>query len=441
MSDAHLFQTFVDVYDSLTDFKKVLEKIRKHRPDLLLIAGDMFDYRKTLRTYVRHYEGEGYTIGIRKLLQDFSKPIYAIRGNHEKEEILIGLDQTVENFHYAGEQWREIADCAFFFMNTRYETGWYSVDALKEISKKLSTESKRYKDRKTFLICHETLAVVQDAVPKEIVVSLRKSFHWILNGHMHYFDQKAYGLENVVSLPSLLPSRLAIGKYWNEQYNWDSGSEEAKITRREPPFGYVTLDTDDDKLELHRFDPSKRIVEIRIDVTDLNLQTTRERLRSNLHDLDSGTDREDLIVLPEVYGEMAFSTYFLKDVPEEYPDLRVEEIRSDKTQPKSVTIAGKPAAPPILTVESLMNEIENLSAAISARINRKVSSEIDEKTVRALIQSLLKPELVETPPDRLRSRLNALFDETLSVLMQNIGIEEPEGFRDNLLEFVAKVRR
>ena len=441
MSDAHLFQTFVDVYDSLTDFKRVLEEIRKHELDLLLIAGDMFDYRKTLRTYVRHYEGEGYTIEIRKLLQSFDKPIYAIRGNHEKEEILIGLDQTVENFHYAGEQWRNIADCAFFFMNTRYETGWYSVDALKEISKKLSIESERYKDKKTFLLCHETLAPLKDAVPKEIVGSIRESFHWIFNGHMHYFDEKVYGLDNAVSLPSLLPSRLAIGKYWNERYNWVSESEEAKITQRESPFGYVTLDTDNDKLELHTFNPSKRIVEIRIDVTDLNLQTTRERLRSILHDVDSRTDREDLIILPEVYGQIAFSTYFLKDIPQEYPNLWVEGIRSDKTQPKSVTIAGRPVAPPILTVEGLMKEIENLSALISARINQKVPSEIDEKTVRALVQSLLKPEIIETPPDRLRSRLSALFDEALSVLIQNIGIEEPEGFRDNLSEFVRKVRR
>ena len=441
ISDGHLFQTFVERYDSLTDLEKILNEIGKNEPDALLVAGDFFDSKKTLRTYVRHYEGEGYMIKIRKLLQDFNEPIYAIRGNHEREEILIGLDQTVENFHYDGDQWREIGGCAFFFMNTRYETGWYSTDALKQISQRLSSESKEHAGKKAFLICHETLSPIEDAVPKEIVKSLKESFHWILNGHMHYFDEKVYGLKNVVSLPSLLPSRLAIGKYWNEQYDWKSESKEPIFTKRDSPFGYVLLDTDKDELRFRRFAPSKKIVEIRLDVTNLNLQTTRERFRSLLHELDSRTDKQDLIVLPEVYGQIAFSIYFLKDIPEEFPDLWIDEIRSDKTQPKTITIAGRAVAPPILTVEGLMEELEKMATTISARINEKIPIQVDEKTVRGLIQSLLKPEIVEKPPQRLRSRLNSLFDEALSVLTENTGIEEPEGFRDNLSEFNRRVRK
>jgi len=441
IADGHLFQTFVDIYNSLIDFEKILDEIGENEPDVLVVAGDFFDSKKTLRTYVRHYEGEAYMINIRKLLQDFNKPIYAIRGNHEKEEILIGLDQTVKNFHYTADKWIEIADCAFYFMNTRYETGWYSIDALKQISKNLSSESKQDINKKTLLICHETLAQVKDAVPEKIVKSLKESFHWILNGHMHYFDKKIYGLRNVVSLPSLLPSRLAIGKYWNEQYDWRSKSEEATFKKRDSPFGYVTLDTDNDELELHRFNPSKKIVEIRLDVTDLNLQTTRERLRSLLHSIDSRSDKKDLIIMPEVYGYITFSTYFLKDVLREYPDLWIDTIRSDKSQLKSVTVAGRAVAPPILTVERLMEEIENLSSIISAKISAKVPIEIGEKIIKVLIQSLLKPEFVQNPPDRLNLRLNALFDETLRVLVQNAVIKEPEGFRDNLSELIGKVRR
>jgi len=441
ISDGHLFQTFVERYDSLADFETILNEISKDEPDALLVAGDFFDSKKTLRTYVRHYEGEGYMIKIRKLLQDFNKPIYAIRGNHEKEEILIGLDQTVENFHYDGDQWREMDDCTFFLMNTRYETGWYSTEALKQISKKLSSESKEHTNKKTILICHETIAKIEDAIPKEIVKSLKATFQWILNGHMHYFDKKVYGLKNVVSLPSLLPSRLAIGKYWIEQYDWPSKNDEATFIKRDSPFGYVTLNTDNGKLQLHRVNPSKKIVEIRLDVTDLNLQTTRERLRSILHSIDSRPDKEDLIILPEVYGQITFSTYFLKDVPREYPDLWIDEIRSDKTQPKTITVAGRAVAPPILTVEGLMEEIENLSSAISATISAKATTEIDEKTVKALIQSLLQPEFVQNPPSKLRSRLNTLFDETLRVLVDNVGINEPEGFKDNLSEFIGKVRK
>jgi len=145
--------------------------------------------------------------------------------------------------------------------------------------------------------------------------------------------------------------------------------------------------------------------------------------------------------MPEVYGQITFSTYFLEDVRHEYPDLWVEAIRSDKTQPKSITVAGKVVAPPILTVEGLMRDIENFSSAISAKIGARVPIEIDEKTVRTLVQSLLKPEFVQNPPDRLRLRLSALFDETLRVLTRNTEIKEPEGFRDNLLELIGRVKR
>jgi len=441
ISDAHLFQTFVEIYDSLSDFEKILDEIGNSKPDALLVAGDLFDSRKTLRTYVRHYEGEGYMIKIRKLLQDFDKPIFAIRGNHEREEILIGLDQTVENFHYLGDHWKEIDDCAFFFLNTRYETGWYSVDALETMSKRLSCESKKHARKNTLLVCHETLAQLEDAVPKEIVESLKKPFQWILNGHMHYFDKQVYGLKDVVSLPSLLPSRLAIGKYWIEQYDWPSKNEEATFTKKDSPFGYVTLDTKNDKLQLHRINPSKKIVEIRLDVTDLDLQTTRERLRSVLDRIDSRPDREDLIILPEVYGQIAFSTYFLRDIPREYPALWIDQIRSDKTQPKTITVAGRTVAPPILTVDGLMEEIENLAPTISAKISAKTTTEIEEKTIKALIQRLLQPEFVQNPPSKLISRLSTLFDETLRVLVDNVGINEPKGFKDNLSEFIGKVRK
>ncbi len=285
------------------------------------------------------------------------------------------------------------------------------------------------------------LLQLEDAVPREIVESLRKSFHWILNGHMHYFDKKIYGLENVVSLPSLLPSRLAIGKYWIEQYDWPSRNEEATFTERDSPFGYVTLDTNCGKLQLHRINPSKKMVEIRLDVTGLDLQTTRERLRSVLDGIDSRPDMEDLIILPEVYGQITFSTYFLTDIPREYPDLWIGEIRSDKTQPKTITVAGKIVAPPILTVDGLMEEIENLASTISAKISAKATIEIDEKTIKTLIHRLLQPEFVQNPPSKLRSKLSTLFDETLRVLIDNVGITEPEGFKDNLSEFIGKVRK
>ncbi|MGQ9758995.1 MAG: metallophosphoesterase [Candidatus Methanomethylicaceae archaeon] len=52
MSDAHLFQSFMKNYDPLYDFNIVLQKIKeKNNPDALLIAGDMFDFKKTASIY------------------------------------------------------------------------------------------------------------------------------------------------------------------------------------------------------------------------------------------------------------------------------------------------------------------------------------------------------------------------------------------------------
>lgn len=48
VSDGHLFQTFIEKYDSIVDFEKVLNEIAKNKPDVLLFAGDFFDARKSL---------------------------------------------------------------------------------------------------------------------------------------------------------------------------------------------------------------------------------------------------------------------------------------------------------------------------------------------------------------------------------------------------------
>jgi predicted MPP superfamily phosphohydrolase len=48
ISDAHLFQTFTDNYDSVKDFERAIREIEsKVSPDMLFLAGDMFDYKKT----------------------------------------------------------------------------------------------------------------------------------------------------------------------------------------------------------------------------------------------------------------------------------------------------------------------------------------------------------------------------------------------------------
>ena len=53
---------------------------------------------KTETIYLRHYEGEGHMVKIREIFRIFGKPMYAIRGNHDKDEILKGLEQYSQKF-------------------------------------------------------------------------------------------------------------------------------------------------------------------------------------------------------------------------------------------------------------------------------------------------------------------------------------------------------
>jgi len=121
ISDAHLLQSYMKTYDPILDFKEVFQKIVKLSPDFILIAGDMFDKRKTETSDVRHPEGEAAMMRIREIFDNIKIPIYAICGNHEDERVLRGLQQTVKNFHYSGDKWERLGGTDVYLMNTRYE--------------------------------------------------------------------------------------------------------------------------------------------------------------------------------------------------------------------------------------------------------------------------------------------------------------------------------
>jgi DNA repair exonuclease SbcCD nuclease subunit len=136
IADGHLFQSFIKNYDPLQDLKNILQKIKQdNAPDILLMAGDMFDFKKTTTAFLRHYEGEGLMISVRNILKSFGIPIYVIRGNHEKEEVLRGLDQTVENFHYVRNDWGKFNGVSIYFMDTHFEGELYEPEVLRFINK------------------------------------------------------------------------------------------------------------------------------------------------------------------------------------------------------------------------------------------------------------------------------------------------------------------
>ncbi len=201
ISDAHLFQTFAETYDSVKDFERAIEEIKSTvAPDMLFLAGDMFDYKKTESVYVRHYEGEAQMIKLREIFGKYGKPIYAIRGNHDKEEILKGLEQTVKNFHYVKNDVKNFGEFSVCFMDSFYETGGYSaafLEAMQSLLKDAIAKTKQWKNT-SILLCHETLAPYDNAIPDDVVKLLRKKFDLVYDGPLYRWNQDTYDSSPVV---------------------------------------------------------------------------------------------------------------------------------------------------------------------------------------------------------------------------------------------------
>lgn len=437
ISDGHLFQSFIKSYEPLHDFKEVLKEIKqKTESDILLMAGDMFDCKKTPGTYLRHYEGEGLMINVRQTLREFNIPIFSIRGNHEKEEVLEGLDQTVENFHYVRNDWKTFKDLSIYFMDTHFEGDFYEPSIVSEIMEKISPKTESNPKETKLFLCHETFAPFENCLPLKVVKEKKKEFDWIINGHMHFLCESAYGLEKVCTLPALLPSKVVRGKYWIEQYRWKSDDDQPLIKRRDSPFGYAVLDTEKNKIEFCSFSPSRKIVEISIDATRLTLGDVIKRLKNILEIIRKRSDRDSLIILPELHGEANFLTTFLKDILKDYTDLNLEAIRINTTS-KIVTPSGKVITPPLLTPQQVFEEIETDIPEIRKKLVKDLEVDVDDKTLKKIFNDIRENEILDKLPPRITLRLENILEIVISEL-KDLG--KPDSFEDDLKSVIQRVK-
>jgi predicted phosphodiesterase len=359
ISDAHLLQSYMGAYDSISDFKNVLNQALKLSPDAILIAGDMFDKRKTETSDVRHPEGEEAMMKIREIFENIKIPIYAIRGNHEDERILRGLQQTVPNFRHSGDRWERLGDTQVYFMDTRYEAEFYDEEILKtDVNNILEDTNKKWKTQKpkySILLCHEWITGEEGTYPKGLLTKLLEKFTWVINGHMHFYAKRHLRSKNLICLPSLLPSRVRAGKYWTEYYSWEAKSENCVCKERASPFGFIELKVGEEPV-LHRFDPSVQIINLEIDVTGLDLQKVRARLKQALDEIDRRPDKDNLIVLPSIIGSCSFSANLLEDICRAYETFNIQKLvdRTGKISPFAPKVAVKRL---LLTFDQLKEEI------------------------------------------------------------------------------------
>jgi len=443
ISDAHLLQSYMGAYDAISDFKEALGQVLKLSPDFIIIAGDMFDKRKTETSDVRHPEGEEAMMKIREIFENIKIPIYAIRGNHEDERILQGLQQTVPNFHYSEDRWEKLGTTQVYFMNTRYEAEFYDEKILEtdvnNILEEIDRKWKTQKPKCSLLVCHEWITGEEGTYPQELLAKLLKKFTWLINGHMHFYAKGHLKNKNLICLPSLLPSRLRIGKYWTEYYSWEAKSDNWVCKERASPFGFVELKVGEEPV-LHRFDPSVQIINLEIDVTGLDLQKVRARLKQVFDEINRRTDRDRLIILPSIIGSCSFPANLLEDICRSYETLNIQKIVdfTGKISPFAPKVSVKR---PLLTVDQLKDEIlRNHPELVKAL--KKLGISISVSNVREICKALNQnPYILQKASGPIHQHLTNLLETITKELEDKKFVKDlPTDFIPFLAEQCRKVK-
>jgi DNA repair exonuclease SbcCD nuclease subunit len=434
LSDAHLFQTYLEWYDSVADFERAVRDCADKGAEAYVLAGDIFDYKTTNTTYLRHYQGEEHLVRLRELFRSLETPVYALRGNHEKQVVLDSLEQSVENFHYEPRrQWITVGDRDLLLLDTHYRTEGYR-DEIIDVFAEVAAEAE---DRPgSVLVMHETVGGLDTALPDAALDAVSRSFDRVLNGHMHHLKRGAGGFENVVNLPSLLPSRLVRGSYWTEQYRWADGETTHDV--QESPFGYVSVEEDNDAT-VHRFEPSRTVVEIAMDLSGLSISEARKRFKEVLARVDARADRDDLLVYPEVRGEIPFSPILLADVADEFDDLFITDIKSDATEKVPPELEGTEPATSIVSGEDLQEVVLDAVPDIVAQLE-EAGVETDRESVTRVVEYVTGEDadvFESSNPPRVVDGLRRFVEENTYA----VDGELPENFETHLTGVAEDVKQ
>ncbi|MEM4263736.1 MAG: metallophosphoesterase [Candidatus Woesearchaeota archaeon] len=127
---------FVDVHASMTALKKLEEKVKKHKPDVIVCAGDISIFENDIEVLMNKVSKLG-------------KKILIIPGNHETPAVLKKLCSFYENIIYINKKIIRIND--IYFIGFAGE-GFSRTDSeLEEFGKKIKHE---IKDKKIVFVTH-----------------------------------------------------------------------------------------------------------------------------------------------------------------------------------------------------------------------------------------------------------------------------------------------
>uniref|UniRef100_A0A7V4NGY1 Uncharacterized protein n=1 Tax=Fervidobacterium pennivorans TaxID=93466 RepID=A0A7V4NGY1_FERPE len=221
-----------------------------------------------------------------------------------------------------------------------------------------------------------------------------------------------------------------------EQYVWLSESERPKHDRRDSPFGYAVLDVDTSLIEFRQYNPSKKIVEVSVETTNLSLGEVIKRFKFVLEEIEKRDDKESLIILPEIHGEASFITSFVNDALKDYTDLNIEELRIN-TETKILTVSGKVITPPLLTPEQVYEDVEKELSDISKKLAAELQIEVVADTLKRIFRKIRDGELIEKMPPRTTTRLESLLEVVIEELTD---VDKPKMFEENLKNLIKRVK-
>lgn len=375
----------------LENFQLVLNQLRKDSPDVIILAGDMFDYRTKSGQRVSHREGEKYMLRIRdaisSIISDLGCKMYALKGNHDSEPVLKSLEKTINGFFYFGDKLMNIDGIKVFLMNSNYAQGPYEI-SLEKIS-----------DKGDLLIMHESIPIFGlQGLSKEIVRELTKRFKLVLNAHMHMFSQRILGIQNFFTLPALIPSREIKGN-WMLKYSYPGEKPET----RETPFGYILLENED-----VRFVPYKPIQTIvRVEIRGRKAEDFSLGVGTIYSLLSSRSDRNKLRVWIETDADPITIDNVIKPEIASFKEIRtVDIIRLKEVKPQITEVA------PSIEFEDKAFTLDELADRVLAELKgaheqlaRKVLDEIftkDNLTSRRVDESILFKHFLELMASRYK---------------------------------------
>ncbi len=179
-----------NVHYDLSLFDKIIENIKKNKPDYICIPGDIADDADIYRTQ--------YIDKLTKFIKDLSTicPVILVRGNHDEESYLnrkvtylksedyyIELDKN-DNIYWLNNKSKIFGDISFTGLEASYEyyhrkTHEDKEEFIKEIDSLTNIDTAKY----NVLLSHSPVNTITD-----LTLSKSKNigkFELVLSGHMH----------------------------------------------------------------------------------------------------------------------------------------------------------------------------------------------------------------------------------------------------------------